>query len=146
MKEVCDEYGALLIYDEIMCGAGRTGTMHAWQQYCVVPDIEVMGKALGAGVQPIAAMLCNQRVVNAISAGSGSFAHGHTYENHAIVCAVGNEVLSIIRGLLPNIEAQGQRLGSLLLEGLREHPNVGDIRGMGLFWGVSHNILGLPLD
>jgi adenosylmethionine-8-amino-7-oxononanoate aminotransferase len=140
MKEVCDEYGALLIYDEIMCGSGRTGKMHAWQQYGVVPDIEVMGKALGAGLQPIAAMLCNKRVVDAISAGLGYFAHGHTYENHAIVCAVGNEVLSIIRGLLANIEAQGRLLGLLLREGLEEHPNVGDIRGMGLFWGVSHEI------
>jgi adenosylmethionine-8-amino-7-oxononanoate aminotransferase len=95
--------------------------------------LAAIGKALGAGVQPIAATLCNQRVVNAISAGSGYFAHGHTYENHAIVCAVGNEVLNIIRGLIPNIEAQGQLLGSLLREGLEKHPNVGNIRGMGLF-------------
>jgi len=78
MKEVCDEYGALLIYDKIMCGAGRTGKMHAWQHNGVVPDIEVMGKALGAGLQPIAATLCNKHVVDAISAGLGYFAHGHT--------------------------------------------------------------------
>jgi adenosylmethionine-8-amino-7-oxononanoate aminotransferase len=138
VKEVCSKYGALLVYDEIMCGAGRTGKMHAWQHNGVVPDIKVMGKGLGAGVQPIAAMLCNQRVFDAISAGSG-FSHGHTYENHAAICAAGNAVLDIIQGLLPNIEAQERLLGSLLREVLEGHPNVGDIRGIGMFWGVSHN-------
>jgi adenosylmethionine-8-amino-7-oxononanoate aminotransferase len=145
MKEVCDSFGALLIFDETMCGAGRTGTMHAWQHYGVVPDIEIMGKALGAGVQPIAATLFTQRVLATISAGSGYFVHGHTYENHPIVCAVGNKVLNMIRDLLPNIEAQGRLLGSLLREGLQGHPNVGEIRGVGLFYGVSHSSL-LPFD
>jgi adenosylmethionine-8-amino-7-oxononanoate aminotransferase len=92
-----------------------------------------MGKALEAGLQPIAAMLYNKRIINAISAGLGYFAHSHTYENHAIVYTVGNEVLSIIRGLLTNIEAQGRLLGLLLRKGLEEHPNIGDIRRIGLF-------------
>jgi acetylornithine/succinyldiaminopimelate/putrescine aminotransferase len=139
MKGVCDKYGALFIYDEIMCGTGRTGKMHAWQHDGVVPDIQVMGKGLGAGVQPVAAMLCNRRVADAISASSG-FAHGHTYDNHPVVCAVGNAVLNIIQGLLSNIEAQGRLLGSLLREGLEDHPNVGDIRGKGLLWGVSYHM------
>jgi adenosylmethionine-8-amino-7-oxononanoate aminotransferase len=99
----------------------------------MVPDIQVIGKGLGAGVQLIAAILCNQCVVNTISAGLGYFSHSHTYKNHAIVCDISNEVLNIIRGLLANIEAQGRLLGSLLRKGLEEHPNVGDIRRIGLF-------------
>ncbi|KAH7061865.1 pyridoxal phosphate-dependent transferase [Paraphoma chrysanthemicola] len=136
MRDVCDQFGALLIFDEIMCGAGRTGKLHAWQHYGVAPDIQTMGKSLGAGVQPIAAMMCNKRVDEVISAGSGSFVHGHTYEGHPIVCAVGNVVLNTIRRLQPNIEAQGRLLGVLVREGLKEHPNIGDVRGIGLFWAI----------
>ncbi len=71
MKAVCDKYGALLVLDEIMCGMGRTGTLHAWEQEDVVPDIQAIGKALGGGFQPIAGLLINHRLVNALDNGSG---------------------------------------------------------------------------
>ena len=71
MREVCDRYGALLILDEVMCGMGRTGTMHAWQQEDVVPDIQTLGKCLGGGYQPIAGVLVGHKVIDAFSAGSG---------------------------------------------------------------------------
>jgi adenosylmethionine-8-amino-7-oxononanoate aminotransferase len=138
MRNVCDEYGALLVFDEVMCGTGRTGTMHAWQHYGVAPDIQTMGKGLGAGVQPISALLYNQRVVDALQRGSGSFAHGHTYQNHAVICRVGHAVLRIVQGLLENIIRQGQLLNNLLHEELESHPNVGNIRGRGLCRGVGH--------
>lgn len=139
MKHVCEKHGALFILDEIMCGIGRTGTLHAWEQEDVVPDIQTIGKGLGAGVLPIAAMLCNLRVTNVLRNGSGSFAHGYTYQNHPVVCAAALEVLKIIHDdkLLENVESLGPLLESLLLANLSGHPYVGNIRGRGLFWGVS---------
>ena len=139
MRYVCDKHGALFILDEIMCGIGRTGTLHAWEQEGVVPDIQVVGKGLGAGIVPIAAMLCNRRVVDVLRNGSGSFTHGYTYQNHPVVCAAGLEVLKIIHNekLLSNVRQLGPLLGSLLYESLKHHPNVGDIRGRGFFWGVG---------
>ena len=71
MKAVCDKYGALLILDEVMCGMGRTGTLHAWEQLGVVPDIQTIGKALGGGFAPIAGMLINHRLANVLQAGTG---------------------------------------------------------------------------
>lgn len=70
MKAVCDKYGALLIFDEVMCGMGRSGTLHAWQQEGVVPDIQTIGKALGGGYQPIAGLLANHKVIDGIAKGS----------------------------------------------------------------------------
>jgi adenosylmethionine-8-amino-7-oxononanoate aminotransferase len=71
IKQVCDKYGALLILDEVMCGMGRTGTIHAWEQESVVPDIQTLGKCLGGGYQPIAAVLINRRVVDVLAGGTG---------------------------------------------------------------------------
>ena len=71
MKTVCDKYGALLILDEIMCGMGRTGTMHAWEQDGVVPDIQTLGKGLGGGYVPIAALLIGHRVIDTLDHGTG---------------------------------------------------------------------------
>ena len=71
MKAVCDKYGALLILDEVMCGMGRTGTMHAWQQEDVVPDLQTIGKGLGGSYVPIAALLVGHRVANALDRGTG---------------------------------------------------------------------------
>lgn len=70
-RSVCDKYGALLILDEVMCGMGRTGTLHAWEQEGVVPDIQTMGKCLGGGYQPIAGVLVNHRIIDAFTQGSG---------------------------------------------------------------------------
>jgi adenosylmethionine-8-amino-7-oxononanoate aminotransferase len=142
MKAVCDKYGALLILDEIMSGMGRCGTLHAWQQEGVVPDIQTIGKGLGGGYVAVAGLLIKKRVVDALEKGSGAFAHGQTYQGHPVACAAALEVQKIIRedGLVENAQQMGTLLGKLLKEKLGSHPNVGDIRGRGLFWGVSSRL------
>jgi len=136
---VCDKYGALLIMDEVMCGMGRTGTMHAWQQHGVVPDIQTIGKGLGGGYQPVAGVLIHRRVIGALEKGSGAFIHGQTYQGHPIACAAALQVQRIIQDehLLANVAKMGKMLSSLLETSISRHPNVGDIRGRGLFWGIE---------
>lgn len=139
MKEVCDKYGALLIFDEIMSGMGRSGTLHAWQQEGIVPDIQAMGKGLAGGYAPVAGLLINKRVVDALDKGTGAFVHGQTYQGHPIGCIAAYEVQKIIReeNLVDNVAEQGALLGASLKKRLGSHPHVGNIRGKGLFWGVS---------
>ncbi|KZL78533.1 aminotransferase (class-III) [Colletotrichum tofieldiae] len=141
MKSVCDKYGALLIFDEVMSGMGRSGTLHAWQQEHVVPDIQTIAKGLGGGYAPMAGMLINHRVANALKNGTGerSFSHGHTYQGHPVGCAAALEVQRIIREeeLVSNVQKQGVILEKLLRKYLDDHPYVGNIRGKGLFWGIE---------
>ncbi|OCL12886.1 PLP-dependent transferase [Glonium stellatum] len=139
MKDICDKYGALLIFDEVMSGMGRTGTLHAWEQEGVVPDIQTIGKGLGGGYAPVAGLLIGHKVVRALEGGSGAFAHGQTYQGHPIACAAALEVQRIIReqNLVENVRRMGGILSSQLKRGLGEHPHVGDIRGRGLFWGIE---------
>jgi adenosylmethionine-8-amino-7-oxononanoate aminotransferase len=137
IREICNRHGVLLILDEVMCGMGRTGTLHACEQEGVVPDIEVVAKGLGAGYQPIGAVLASAKVVQALREGSGFFQHGHTYLGHPVACAAALAVQPLIRALLPQVQASGQAVQALLQERLGNHPNVGDIRGRGLFWGVE---------
>jgi adenosylmethionine-8-amino-7-oxononanoate aminotransferase len=135
IRAVCDRYGALLILDEVMCGMGRSGTTHAWEQEGVTPDLQAVAKGLGGGYQAIGALLISRKVVSALSAGSGAFVHGHTYQAHPIACAAALEVQRIIReeNLLANVQAMGARLEAGLTERFGNHPHVGDIRGRGLF-------------
>jgi adenosylmethionine-8-amino-7-oxononanoate aminotransferase len=139
VREICDRHGALLILDEVMCGMGRTGTMHAWEQEGISPDIEVVAKGLGGGYQPIGGILVHGRVVEALRTGSGTFQHGHTYQAHPVACAAAIAVQEVIRD--EDLLARVRSLGALLESGLRErlggHPKVGDIRGRGLFWAVE---------
>lgn len=139
IRQVCDRHGALLILDEIMCGGGRTGTLHAWEQEGVTPDIEAIGKALGGGYGPIAGILISKRVVEALRAGSGAFVHGHTYQAHPVTCAAALEVQRIImeEGLLANVREQGKYLERCLRERFGSHRYVGDIRGRGLFHALE---------
>ncbi|KAJ4983278.1 aminotransferase [Stagonosporopsis vannaccii] len=141
MREVCDRYGVLLIFDEVMCGMGRTGYLHAWQKEGVAPDIQTTGKGLAGGFQQISAMLVSPKVNDAFEfgPGSGAFSHGHTFQNYPLACAVGLEVQKIIQeeNLLQNVRDMGTRLSKLLKKRLSKHPNVGDIRGAGLFWGIE---------
>ncbi|CAG8204282.1 unnamed protein product [Penicillium olsonii] len=139
MKAVCDRHGALFILDEVMSGMGRTGTLHAWEQEDVVPDLQTIAKGLGAGYSPIGALLVNQRVVDTLSKGTGAFVHSQTYQGHPIACAAAEKVQEIIQsdGLLANVREMGEYLGSLLKSRLSQHPNVGDIRGRGLFWAME---------
>jgi adenosylmethionine-8-amino-7-oxononanoate aminotransferase len=139
MKDVCHKYGALFILDEVMCGMGRSGTLHAWQAEGIVPDIQTIGKGLGAGYQPVAAVLISGKVVDALLDGSGQFTHGQTYQGMPVQAAAALEVQRILREqkLLENIKIQGAYLEQRLKSLLGGHPNVGDIRGKGLFWGLE---------
>jgi adenosylmethionine-8-amino-7-oxononanoate aminotransferase len=139
IREICDRHGALLILDEVMCGMGRTGTMHAWEQEGIAPDIQIVAKGLGGGYQPIGGILIAGRVIEAFRRGSGSFMHGHTYQAHPVACAAALAVQEVIRddNLLANVRAMGERLGDGLVERLGNHRHVGDIRGRGLFWAIE---------
>jgi len=139
VRDICDRHGALLILDEVMCGMGRTGTLHAWEQEGIAPDIQTVAKGLGGGYQPIGAVLAAGRVVDALRDGSGSFQHGHTYLAHPVACAAALAVQEAIReeDLLARVRARGARLEERLIERLGNHRHVGDIRGRGLFWAVE---------
>ncbi|CBF71764.1 hypothetical protein AN6930.2 [Aspergillus nidulans FGSC A4] len=139
MKQVCDRHGALFVLDEVMSGMGRTGTLHAWQQEGVVPDLQTVAKGLGAGYAPVGALLVGNRVADVLSKGTGSFTHSQTYQGHPIACAAACAVQKIIQkeNLLDNVRRQGEYLGRLLNERLGGHRNVGDVRGRGLFWALE---------
>ena len=141
MRKVCDKYGALLILDEIMCGMGRCGYLHAWQspEVGVVPDLQTIGKGLGGGYAPIAAMLVSKKVVDVISRGSGSFSHGHTYQAHPVACAAALAVQRVVEaeGLVEKVRSLGYILGASLKKKLSDRWYVGDIRGAGLFWAIE---------
>jgi adenosylmethionine-8-amino-7-oxononanoate aminotransferase len=139
VRSICDRYGALLILDEVMCGMGRTGTMHAWEQEGITPDIQVIAKGLGGGYQPIGGILIAGRIVQALEDGSGGFLHGQTYQAHPVACAAALEVQRIIRedNLVGNVAAMGRRLEIALQERFGNHRHVGDIRGRGLFWALE---------
>jgi adenosylmethionine-8-amino-7-oxononanoate aminotransferase len=139
VREVCDRHGVLLILDEVMCGMGRTGTLHACQQEGVVPDLMTVAKGLGGGYQPIGAVLAQHKIVEAMSAGSGFFQHGHTYLGHAVACAAALAVQQVIErdGLLQKVQRGAHVLQALLAEKFANHPQVGEVRGRGYFWGVE---------
>jgi adenosylmethionine-8-amino-7-oxononanoate aminotransferase len=139
VREVCDRYGVLLILDEVMCGMGRTGTLHACEQEGVVPDLLAVAKGLGGGYQPIGAVLAQKKIVDAMRAGSGFFHHGHTYLGHAIACAAALAVQKVFERdqLLAQVRARGNFLQRLMHATWDAHPHIGDIRGRGLFWGIE---------
>jgi adenosylmethionine-8-amino-7-oxononanoate aminotransferase len=139
VRELCDHHGILLILDEVMCGMGRCGTLHACEAEGVVPDLLVIAKGLGGGYQPIGAVLAQARVVEAFAQGSGAFQHGHTYIGHAMACAAALAVQQVIRrdGLLERVQRQGAGLRERLLAAFGAHPQVGDIRGRGLFQAIE---------
>jgi adenosylmethionine-8-amino-7-oxononanoate aminotransferase len=139
VREVLDRHGILLIADEVMCGMGRTGTLYASEQEGVVPDLVAIAKGLGGGYQAIGAVLAHRRIVDAVRRGSGVFQHGHTYLGHPVAAAAALAVQNVIARdrLLDAVRARGTQLMQALHAGLGNHPNVGDIRGRGLFVGVE---------
>ena len=139
IREICDRYGVLLILDEVMSGSGRTGTLHACEQDNVAPDLLCLAKGLGAGYQPIGAVLVAERVFQAFRVGNGAFEHGHTYMGHPTACAAALAVQRAIRerNLLDNVRARGDDLNRMLHRALGQHRCVGDIRGRGLFRGIE---------
>ncbi|HET9616311.1 MAG TPA: aspartate aminotransferase family protein [Pseudolabrys sp.] len=139
VREICDRNGILLILDEVMCGMGRTGTLHACEQDGVSPDLMAIAKGLGGGYAPIGALLLQGKIFKALADGSGSFQHSHTYTGHPLACAAALAVQRVIRrdNLLVNVRDQGARLSRRLNERFGNHPFVGDVRGRGLFQGIE---------
>lgn len=139
IREICNKYGVLLIFDEVMCGMGRTGSLFACDVDGVIPDIITIAKGLGAGYQPIGAMLCQDYIHDVIENGSGFFQHGHTYLGHPIAAAAANAVLDrlIDDGVADGVAEKGRYLKSQLDDIIGQHPHIGDIRGRGLFIGIE---------
>lgn len=139
IRQICDQYGILLILDEIMCGMGRTGTLFAYQQDGIVPDIVTIAKGLGAGYQPAGAMMCTEAIYQTIADGSGFFQHGHTYIGHPTVAAAALAVLGrlVDDNLVAQVNPKGDRLMQALTDRFGQHPYVGDIRGRGLFQALE---------
>lgn len=139
IREICDQYGILLILDEVMCGMGRTGTLFACEQDGIAPDIVTIAKGLGAGYQPIGAALCASEIYDAFVNGSGFFQHGHTYIGHPTATAAGDAVVKKLTegGLVARAAQQGEVLDAALREAFGQHPHIGDIRGRGMFRGLE---------
>ena len=139
IREICDKYGVLLILDEVMCGMGRTGSLFACEEENIIPDILTIAKGLGAGYQPIGAMLCQDFIYDSIANGSGFFQHGHTYLGHPIACAASLAVLTklINENMCKKVKDKGEILQKILERDLGQSQFVGDIRGRGLFRGIE---------
>ncbi len=138
IREICDHYGVLLILDEVMCGMGRTGSLFACERDGIAPDILAIAKGLGAGYQPIGAMLCTSEIYEAVENGSGFFQHGHTYIGHPTACAASLAVLKkLTGGLVDQVDPLGDKLDATLRDAFGQQPYVGDIRGRGLFRGIE---------
>lgn len=139
VRELCDRYGVLLILDEVMCGMGRCGTLWTFEQEGIVPDLVAIAKGLGAGYQPIGALLVSKEIADTIQRGTGFFQHGHTYIGHAAACAGAVAVQKRLHDddVLARVAPLGKLLEKKLRDAFANHPNVGDIRGRGLFWGIE---------
>ena len=139
IREICDKYGVLLILDEVMCGMGRTGHLFACDADGIAPDIMCIAKGLGAGYQPIGAMLCSKKIYDTIAAGTGFFQHGHTYLGHPVAAAAALAVVSEIleNDLIAQVNKRGAYFELQLRSRFAQNPHVGDIRGRGLFWGIE---------
>jgi len=139
VRKLCDKYGLLYIADEVMCGMGRTGTLHSFEQDDVVPDIVTIAKGLGGGYQPIGAVLVSDKVIEPLRRGSGLFQHGHTYICHPTAAAAALAVQQVIErdNLLSQVQQQGNYLLQKLEKELAGLEFVGNTRGRGLFAGVE---------
>ncbi|KAI5476985.1 hypothetical protein MNV49_006943 [Pseudohyphozyma bogoriensis] len=139
IRKVCDKYGVLLILDEIMSGMGRCGTMHAWEAEGVTPDIQTIGKGLNGGYQALSAVLIAEHVTDVFRAGTGTFINGQTFQCHPAAAAAGLAVMDIFKTdkILENCVSRGEQLYNGLVKAVGSHPNVGEIRGRGLFRSIE---------
>jgi adenosylmethionine-8-amino-7-oxononanoate aminotransferase len=137
-RAICDRHQILLVADEVLTGAGRTGTWSALEPYGVVPDIMVLGKGIAGGYAPLSAVVAPRRIVDVLARGSGSFLHAQTFSHHATLCAAGVATIKYLRrhGLIERCAAMGQVLHRRLQD-LRALPWVGDVRGRGLLAGIE---------
>ena len=138
MRAACDRHGVLWIADEVLTGAGRTGTWSALEPYGVVPDIMTLGKGIAGGYVPLSAVVAPRRVADVLAHGSGALLHAQTFSHHAVLCAAGVATLRYLdeRGLIERCAKVGSEFHRRL-ERLRELPHVGDVRGRGLLAGIE---------
>ncbi|MCB2187983.1 MAG: aspartate aminotransferase family protein [Deltaproteobacteria bacterium] len=139
VREICDRHGVLLIMDEVMCGLGRTGRWFAGQHYGVAPDLVTLGKGLAGGTMPISAVGTREEHLAVLARGSGTYLHGGTFTNHVVSAAVALATLNILEdeGLVESAGIMGRKLGEKLTARLAHSPHVGQVRGLGLMWGVE---------
>lgn len=133
IREICDEFGLLLVADEVMTGAGRTGKYLGVEHWNLRPDIIALSKGFGAGYAPLGAMITSSEIAETVI-DAGGFIHGHTYAGNPLACAAGLAVLGEIDrlGLVKAAEAQGQKLKAELSMLMDRYPFIGDVRGKGL--------------
>jgi len=138
IAEICRKHGILLIADEVMCGMGRTGKPFASQHWGLEPDIILTGKGIASGYAPLGAVLVAPRIVEAFEKGSAAFMHGFTYQSHPVAAAAGNAVFDYLEAhkLFEKVIPAGETLQKELAV-LDSHPNVGQIRGLGLLQAVE---------
>ncbi len=138
IREICDRHEVLFIADEVLVGAGRTGSWSALEPYAVVPDFQIFGKGLAAGYAPLSAMVTSRRILDVLAEGSGAPLHNQTFSQFPISCAAGLATIRQLKAhaLIERCARMGEVLQSRLGE-LREHPNVGDVRGRGLLAGIE---------
>ena len=138
VREICDRHDVLFVADEVLTGAGRTGTWSALEPSGIVPDIAVLGKGIAGGYAPLSAVVASGRIVDAIARGSGSFLHAQTFSHHPVLCAAGVATLRYLEEhrLVERCAAMGAALHRRLAA-LRERPHVGDVRGRGLLAGIE---------
>jgi adenosylmethionine-8-amino-7-oxononanoate aminotransferase len=139
LAERREKHGFLICFDEIVTGIGRVGSWLAAHQLPIEPDIVTIGKGLGAGYTPLAAILCREHVYDALAEGSREFDLGHTWDGAPLPCAVGLAVLDVIvsRGLVERVHARGPRLRDEFAAALKGADIVGDVRGRGFLLGVE---------
>ena len=142
VAEICRAHGVLLLADEVMTGFGRTGRNFAAEHWDVTPDILIAGKGIASGYAPLGAVIAGRRVVEALANGSGVFTHGFTYNAHPLSVAAGTAVLHRMQEekMIAAANSQSGSVGKAMgenLQRLRELPCVGDVRGLGLLWGVE---------
>jgi adenosylmethionine-8-amino-7-oxononanoate aminotransferase len=138
IADICRRHGILLIADEVMSGMGRTGKPFAVEHWGVTPDMILVGKGIASGYAPLGAVIVARHVVEAFSRGTGAFLHGFTYSAHPVAAAAGNAVLDYIEreNLFAHVELAGKELRAAL-EPLQKYSVVGDVRGMGLLFGIE---------
>ncbi|MBL0714261.1 MAG: aspartate aminotransferase family protein [Desulfosarcina sp.] len=139
IRETCDRYQVLLILDEVMCGMGRTGRWFACEHYGVCPDIMTLGKGLSGGTLPLSAVGLKADHFDLICRNGDEFVHGGTFSHHPVTAAAGLATIRIIERekLIERVEKMGAILEEALKTELEDHPHVGNVRGLGLLWGIE---------
>lgn len=139
IRQICDKYDVLLIADEVLCGYGRAGTFTAMEQWQVTPDIFTLGKGLGGGYTPLAAVVAHEKIYRVFKNNWGKFIHGFTYQGNPVSCATGLAVYRYLRSnqLFEQVAEKGNYLAAGLTKLAAKHALIGDVRGRGLLYGLE---------